>query len=192
MTHHSITISLNRETGLGLTVHSSCGYVFISSVGVVRSVGVWDPDVSPVKHFCAGDRLDAIEDYGGDKDTILNQLRELTGNAARFTFTKPGKPLVVRGVKKPIGLKVFVHSAHSYLHVEPENTGSMKKWNDEHPDDQVRAGDRIVSVNCVSGEAETLVDIMTCVDEMDLTFLRYPVLGPALSLPRRPKRVKPR
>merc|ERR1719240_4127 len=182
MTQDSVGVCFSKD-GVGLTVHNAFGHVFVSSVGLTKgSLGVWNPNASPQHQLCPGDRIDAIEGKAGNAASILKGLEQLTGSVAKVTFviTKPKKPLTIR-VKKPIGLQVISHFTHAYLHVKPENAGSMKQFNDAHPDKQVRAGDRLVSVNGVKGEAATLIEIMTKSDEMYLTFLRYPLFDDAMN-----------
>jgi len=119
-----------------------------------------------------GDRLDAVDGEYYDK-AIVRLLEEERGKTLKLTITKAGNPLTVK-VKKPMGLTVFSHKSHQYLHVKPEETESMKNSNDPKLGEQLSVGDRILSVdNVFSDEPKTLLKMMMERKEMDLTFLRY-------------------
>ena len=54
-------------------------------------------------------------------------------------------------------LGVSITRNHDFLLVMGINDGIVQAWNDDHPDDDVRPGDRFVEVNGISGAASELL-----------------------------------
>merc|ERR1740121_618992 len=51
--------------------------------------------------------------------------------------------------------------------------GGIKRWNEEHPDKQVKALDRVIQINGKVGTAKDLLDSAANKTCLDLVILRY-------------------
>merc|ERR1719401_1748352 len=83
------------------------------------------------------------------------------------------KEITIRLVKPPGGGKLgatvsFDTSNGTYLEIDTIDGGIMTLWNKVHPDKEVKAGDKILSINGHSGNANELAEALKSDTILDL------------------------
>jgi hypothetical protein len=91
-------------------------------------------------------------------------------------FSLPEKDFWVKLRKTPpdAGVGLFVDTARkTYLVVSGVEGGAAAAWNYANPDREVRAGDRIMSVNRVSGDAKNMIKVCKTDTVLDMFVRRF-------------------
>lgn len=57
--------------------------------------------------------------------------------------------------------------------LEVHTEGLIPTWNQQHPDEAICQGDRVLAINSVTEFKETLADMLSNESELLLTFLEY-------------------
>lgn len=186
MSEFSAEISINPKSGLGLDVELLAGrYVVVKRVQLNGSVDNWNSKSPLGLQICRGDRIDRINGatdhtaiiklvlnlntkHIGFKATVSYFIREML----RGTFTR-GMPLTLH-LEPPLGVRVRSHFGGMHLGITSVGNGSVKDWNDDHPEEKIGPGDAIVAINDLLCLASTLEEALDCaLDEIKVTFLRY-------------------
>jgi len=134
---------------------------------------------SPELQICVGDRIDAYRvDKGPEGELVTgNELSsEPRPHALILKISKPSLHSVT--AMSPCGIRINKRVCNNGFFVVSSimPSGSIQKWNEEHPDKCVSIGDVILGVDGVKGTASEVQNMLKgagC-QEMELMILHYP------------------
>jgi hypothetical protein len=170
------TINLQKSTGkpMGADIDVSCG-----KMGYIRAVmrdGVfaeYNKTATPEKQLRIGDYIKTVN---GIQDNSLSML-DCLKKQSKFEVTIQ-RPLVFtiaiskKGAKTQLGVILVEKPTGNSLLIKEVSKGPVMDWNTIHPEQEVKAGDRIVAVNGKGGTVNELVDASKEAAQLQLAISR--------------------
>lgn len=130
---------------------------------------------NPKQALALYDRVMAVGDLVSDGPAIAAKLREpLTDEPIILTLRRPRQ--IYAHLFKPgwLGMRLnykFRSVGASVSELAPD--GLVAKWNEEHPDERVEIGDRVLELNSMKHLGPELIDRLQNRSKMILTVLKY-------------------
>lgn len=162
--------------GLGITLDMVTKKAVVHSIKPEGSVHEWNCAASPQLQICPGDRIDTFRIKGQTERALTSphDLKSLqTCRAIVFNITKPSSRIIL--AKAPFGL-VLHHNKCGTSQLVISSvlpSGSIQKWNEEHPDEMVSSGDIVISVDGVLSSAVEMKNYLQGCKDAELEILHY-------------------
>lgn len=175
----SIQVVLEMEgQRLGMEVKSAQGGTVLLVTGILPdgAVAAWNHS-NPIAQVCPGDHVVAINDIAGAGQMIEEckagrKRLVLTIDCSKRTATSslpstaagPPPKTVHAQLDMTTGLKMGIDmdytSNSSFIIIKDvKRDGAVAQWNLSNPSQAVNAGDRIVSLNGVEGDAKAMINV---------------------------------
>lgn len=182
MSDYTVTVDNPKKTktfGLELdTTDQTC--LYLSHVKAKGFIDKHNSKAEESNKLQAGAFIVAYNGESGDAPTIESSMKK-AATTAEFTVRptekfriaidkSAGTTLGVDIPKTPVGTSVLI------LNVKED--GFVSKWNLDHPEQQVKTGDRIIEVNGKKGKAKEIIDMVKKAPKSDrivLTIIRMAV-----------------
>lgn len=159
---------------LGLKLESSLDKG--PTIAQVRKGAVDDfNQLHPFQTIQAFDMLLQIGAIRG-KNAILDKLGSPIDGDVVMTFHRPRRVDVLLQNPKPdqLGIKLMIkNKVPGAMVLEVHTEGLIPTWNQQHPDEAICQGDRVLAINSVTEFKETLADMLSNESELLLTFPKY-------------------
>eukprot|EP00812_Abedinium_dasypus_P001738 NODE_1209_length_1210_cov_312.954978.p1 GENE.NODE_1209_length_1210_cov_312.954978~~NODE_1209_length_1210_cov_312.954978.p1 ORF type:complete len:284 (-),score=80.73 NODE_1209_length_1210_cov_312.954978:223-1074(-) len=123
-----------------------------------------------------GDRIDEVNGYSGDAQTLINLIE--AGGHLELWVTRP-VPVniqVTRAEGVPLGLELDCVANGTSLRIREIDEGPVLEWNKRHRMEAIEPRDRIVAVNAIEGLSTQLMSEIRQAERLKLACLCYGAL----------------
>lgn len=161
-----------RDIGLTLDSAGDEGSVLIIELHKGGEALTWNAQNPEEKHIKHGDRMVEVKGVTTPKG-ILDTLKGTT-RPLEVTIRRPVEfqvTLVKNATTPLIGLGIAPSGSQTLL-LKMVKEGMVQEWNKANPSQQIRAGDRIVGLNGMRGDAQKLLEAIQSNSSLAITFLR--------------------
>jgi len=156
------TINLEKSAGkpMGADMEVSCGKrCYICAVLKDGVFAEYNRTATPEKQLKVGDYIKKVNGIEDNSKSMLDCLKK----EGRFEVTIQRPLLFTIAIKKKdvqaqLGVKLVDRPSGNSLLIKEVITGPLMDWNITHPEQDVKAGDRIVAVNGKGGNVNELVE----------------------------------
>jgi len=161
MTAVPVGVYMKPKFGHGLKVCTAAGHSYVEDVDPEGSVWDWNSKASSEVQILKGDRINSYKMKGDLERKLVTgkELQAIYDHAFILNLTKPSPRILV--VKRPLGITVKKYQKdQAFFVIDDIKSGSIQKWNKEHPDKLVAVGDIISAVNGVKGTQAEVVKML--------------------------------
>lgn len=119
-----------------------------------------------------GDAIVSVNGTEGSSDALLEELQRSNRLVIVMRHSREFQVDIDR-TSKDFGICVLMGSEkHDMLKVVARNEGDVDDWNEEHPDREVRVGDRIFAVNGIVCEPPKMMAQLRSSKRLQISFIR--------------------
>jgi len=170
------TINLEKSVGklLGADLDVSCGRM--GYLTIIMKDGIfaeYNRTATPDKQLRVGDYIMKVNGIQGNSLSMLDCLKR--ENKFEVTIQRPllfNIAVSRKDAKTQLGVTLVERPSGNSLLIKEVIKGLVMEWNIMHPEQEVRAGDRIVSVNGKGGEVQELIDASKVGTQLQLAISR--------------------
>jgi len=170
------TVNLEKSAGkpMGADVDGSCGKM--GYVCIIMKDGIfaeYNRTATPEKQLRLGDYITKVNGIQGNSLSMLDCLKK--DNKFEVTMQRPVLFTIAisrKDAKTPLGVTLAERPSGNSLLIKEVINGPVMEWNNKHPEQEVKAGDRIVAVNRKGGKVKQLIDASKVGAQLQLTISR--------------------